>query len=69
MWCLSILIRVVFHLSYLTRRRVNVIGLLFLATVFYLASTFNGDLKQWDVAKVTSMYASKSIRMFENDLT
>ena len=61
--------RVVFHLSFLARCRVNVIGLLFLATVFYGASTFNGDLNQWDVAKVTDMGGSKSIRMLENDLT
>ncbi len=39
----------------------------FLATVF--ASAFNGDLNQWDVAKVTTMEASKSVRMLENDLT
>ena len=58
-----------FHLSYLARCRVNVIGLLFLATVFGFAYAFNGDLKQWDVAKVTSMEQSKSIRMLENDLT
>ena len=49
--------------------RVNVIGLLFLATVFYSASIFNGDVNQWDVAKVTDMNSSKSIRMLENDLT
>ena len=41
----------------------------FLATVFGYASSFNGDLNQWDVAKVTSMSASKSIRIVENDLT
>ena len=41
----------------------------FLATVFYQASTFDGDLSQWDVAKVTSMSWSKSIRIVENDLT
>ena len=61
--------RVVFHLSVLARCRVNVIGLLFLATVFFAASTFNGDLNQWEVTKVTSMVGSKSIRMLENDLT
>ncbi len=48
---------------------VNVIGLFFLATAFNLASAFNGDVNQWDVAKVTTMYASKSIRIVENDLT
>ena len=41
----------------------------FLATVFYQASAFDGDLSQWDVAKVTDMSASKSIRIVENDLT
>jgi surface protein len=35
----------------------------FLATVFSGASAFNGDLNQWDVAKVTTMAASKSIRI------
>ena len=58
---------------------VNVIGLLFLAAVFYKASqlwVFNepsaastcGDISMWDVAKVTDMSQSKSIRMLENDL-
>ncbi len=46
----------------------NVIGFLFLATVFGRASAFNGDLNQWDVAQVTDMSVSKSIRMLENDL-
>ncbi len=41
----------------------------FLATVFQSANAFNGDLNQWDVAKVTTMADSKSIRMVENDLT
>jgi surface protein len=31
----------------------------FLATVFYMATAFNGDLNQWDVAKVTNMVGSK----------
>jgi surface protein len=31
----------------------------FLATVFQYASAFNGDLNQWDVAKVTYMGGSK----------
>ena len=48
---------------------VNVIGHLFLATVFRSTNAFNGDLNQWDVAKVTTMAASKSIRIVENDLT
>ena len=47
---------------------VNVIGLLFFATVFHSASAFNGDLNQWDVAKVTSMYYSKSRSILEKDL-
>ena len=41
----------------------------FLATVFYAASGFNGNLNQWDVAKVTTMSFSKSIRILENDLS
>ena len=41
----------------------------FLATVFADASAFDGDLSQWDVAKVTDMSWSKSIRIVENDLT
>ena len=68
LWCLSILIRVVFHLSFLARCRVNVIGLLFFATVFSYASVFNEDLTQWDVAKVTNMNESKSISILEKDL-
>ncbi len=48
---------------------VNVIGLFFLATVFDSASAFNRNLTQWDVAKVTYMRSSKSIRILENDLT
>ena len=39
------------------------------ATVFYMASSFNGDLNQWDVAKVTDMNSSKSKRVVESDLT
>ncbi len=41
----------------------------FLATVFFKVSAFNGDLSQWDVAKVTTLTASKSTRIVENDLT
>jgi surface protein len=37
--------------------------------VFEDASAFNEDLSQWDVAKVTTMGRSKSIRIVENDLT
>ena len=47
---------------------VNVIDLLFFATVFYEASAFNGDLNQWNVAKVTSMSYSKSISVLEKNL-
>ena len=47
---------------------VNVIGLLFFATVFYYASAFNGDLSQWNVASVTSMSNSKSRSILEKDL-
>jgi hypothetical protein len=39
----------------------------FLTTVFALASTFNGNLKQWDVTKVGAMQMSKSKRMVENN--
>ena len=39
------------------------------ATVFAEASSFNGDLNQWDVAKVTIMQGGKSIRIEETDLT
>jgi hypothetical protein len=31
--------------------------------------SFNGDISMWNVSKVTSMYRSKLIRIFENDLT
>ena len=41
----------------------------FLATVFQGDSAFNGDLRLWNVAKVTDMSDSKSIRIVENDLT
>jgi surface protein len=30
--------------------------------------SFNADISMWDVSKVTTMYQSKSIRIFENDL-
>ncbi len=40
----------------------------FLATVFNGASEFNGDLNKWNVAQVTDMYGSKSIRIVANDL-
>jgi surface protein len=41
----------------------------FLATVFFMATAFNGDLNQWDVAKVTYMSGSKLLiptRLFQN---
>jgi surface protein len=41
----------------------------FLATVFENAQAFNGDLNKWDVAEVTDMLGSKSIRIVANDLT
>jgi hypothetical protein len=41
----------------------------FLATVFDSALAFNGNLNQWNVAKVYTTYRSKSIRIVENDLT
>ena len=36
--------------------------------MFYGAGAFNGDLSQWNVAKVTTMDNSKSILILENDL-
>jgi hypothetical protein len=41
----------------------------FLATVFQDASAFNGVLNRWDVAKVTTMSDSKSVRIVDNALT
>jgi surface protein len=38
-----------------------------LATVFSGCYEFNGDLNQWDVAEVTTMERSKSIRILEKD--
>jgi hypothetical protein len=39
-------------------------------SIYYEAMwSFNGDISMWDVAKVTTMSASKSIRTLENDLT
>jgi surface protein len=40
----------------------------FPATVFRSASAFNGDLTQWDVAKITDMQESKLIRIVENGM-
>jgi hypothetical protein len=42
---------------------VNTFDLLFFATAFAYASAFNGDLNQWDVAKVTTTHDSKSVRI------
>ncbi len=41
----------------------------FLAKVFSQASAFNSDLSTWDVAKVTTMSNSKSIRILKYYLT
>ncbi len=41
----------------------------FLAKVFNQASAFNSDLSSWDVAQVTTMSNSKSIRILEYYLT
>jgi hypothetical protein len=41
----------------------------FLATVFYQATAFNGDLNQWNVANINDMPQSKSVCIVENDLT
>ncbi len=38
-------------------------------SAYVAMQSFNGDLNQWDVAKVTTMSGSKSIRVVENDLT
>ena len=40
-----------------------------LATVFLMASSFNGDLNKWDVATVSDMSYSKSLRIVANDLS
>ncbi len=37
--------------------------------MFAGAENFNGDISDWDVSQVYDMRYSKSIRMFENDLT
>ncbi len=52
-----------FDLSCSCALTVHVISLLVFATVFLQASAFNGDLNQWDVASVTTMFGSKSIRV------
>jgi hypothetical protein len=38
-------------------------------SAFVTMRSFNGDISLWDVAKVTTMRSSKSIRILENDLT
>jgi surface protein len=40
-----------------------------LRNTFRKCAVFNSDISKWDTAKVTSMRTSKSIRIFENDLT
>jgi hypothetical protein len=45
---------------------VHAIGPLVFATAFYMATAFEGVFNQWDVAKVTNMYRSKSIREVSN---
>jgi hypothetical protein len=40
----------------------------FLGTVFSAAYAFNGNINQWNVAKVTTMSFSKLICIVENDL-
>ena len=40
-----------------------------LATVFWSASAFNGDLNKWDVATVSDMSGRKSLRIVANDLS
>ncbi len=39
------------------------------ATVFFEASSFIGDLNKWNVANVAKMDRSKLIRIVESDLT
>jgi surface protein len=41
----------------------------FLVTVFEYAYAFNDDISKWNVAKVTDMSHSKSIRTLKFDLT
>jgi hypothetical protein len=41
----------------------------FIATVFSGASAFNGDLSQWNVAKVAQCGLSKSTRILKSDLS
>jgi hypothetical protein len=38
-------------------------------STFCYARAFNGDISGWDVSEVISMYESKSMHIFENDLT
>ncbi len=52
-----------FGLSCSCALTVHVIGLLVFATVFFYASAFNGVINEWNVAKVTTMESSKSIRI------
>ncbi len=36
-------------------------------SAYVAMQSFNSDISTWDVSKVTSMYYSKSIRIFDND--
>jgi surface protein len=38
-------------------------------SAFMALRSFNDNLSQWDVSKVTTMLSSKSIRILENDVT
>ena len=67
--CWSILIRVLPSAFVFLRVDCECNRPSFLATVFDAASAFNGDLSQWNVAKVTTMLQSKSIQIEEKDLT
>jgi hypothetical protein len=67
--CWSILIRVLPSAFVFLRVDCECNRPSFLATVFYPASAFDGDLSQWDVASVASMANSKSTCIVENDLT
>ncbi len=65
LWAVTVLFdqRVLLGLSVSCALTVHVIYLPVFASVFWGASAFNGDLNQWDVAKVTDMSSSKSIRI------
>ena len=67
--CWSILIRVLPSAFVFLRVDCECNRPSFLATVFWGASAFDGDLSQWDVASVTDMTGSKSTLIVENDFT